>query len=205
MLQVTNEIDTSLGILNNIDASNFENEDQVMNYILPLVENRRTNDINYFDTEWYLDNVPNFDNEISLEDVNLSSETLNYFNLLIQYYDNSDYEALLSLKDEYIRNFDANSDMISLATTFAVIDYFEDDLINSFTTKSSDCAPDGGTTAGASIGGAILGARVGFMFGSFLGPAGTVAGTVGGAIVGSLLSTIVSIGVQGVACEAGWW
>lgn len=198
--QVRNELNFALDEIQNFEKNQFANNEEIANYLIPLVGEKVDNKIGYYDATWHLENIDNTSN-LNLNETGISNETLYYFNELENAYDNNDAQRLIDLKVEFENNYSSNSDMVALATTFAVIDFYEADITD--LSKKRECSPSGRSVAMSVVGGAILGARVGFLFGSFLGPAGTAAGAIGGAIAGAVITGIMNIGIQGAACESG--
>lgn len=167
---------------------------------------------NYVASDTYLSTTPyinfNYYDKIqsnstgSISETNLDAKAKWYFNELERFNANNDYQGMLNLLDRYKKEYNyKNYNLEALAGVFALIEVYSSDLNQR---KMASCAPEGRSVASAAIGGAIAGARVGFLFGSFLGPAGTAAGTAGGAIVGAITSSIMSVGIQGIACELGF-
>lgn len=203
-------VDDALKIKSGIDAifngattsSNINSDQDARTYIENYVNNDTyLSKIPYVDFDYY--DTINSNSQGSIDQTNLDSKAKWYFSELERFNSNNDYDGMLQLLNRYKKEYNyKNYNLESLAGVFALIEVYKSDLLPQ--KSMSKCAPQGRSVAKAAIGGAIFGARAGFLFGSFLGPAGSVAGTAGGAVVGAITSSIMSVGIQGIACELGF-
>ena len=187
-------------VFKNKDEFNFsyKSESDLDEYIINKVQEKGLN-ISYLELDFYKKMTSiNYRGEKSINDTNLSDKTKFYFNELDKLSRNKDYKKMISLLEEYKKDYNSDNDLQSLSSVFSVIEINKEKLLSygEDNSKLYSCEGDAGELVDAALTATVSGAITGAFFGSWLGPAGTAAGAAGGAILGGIIGSILNIGKQ---------